>query len=334
MERKWNTMQQERQPGRRPPQNGAPRAPQNGAPRQPLTPEQAARRRRKRQEQRKKALRRYYTFLACMGLLIVIAVLGLVTFIKEVITGAGDGESSSSVSAGSSMSAGGSASAASASAAPLSTPEPEPEPEPEQDPNALADPTLWSLILTNVSHPLPEGYTPELASVGSNSRNGTQYMDERVADAMAQMIAAAKADGIELVVRSAYRSTAEQTTLFNSMKQSYLNQGMTEEQALAETKKWRNVPGTSEHETGLSADIVGAADLNADLVPELSERDWAVWLKAHAADYGFILRYPSDKTGITGTSFEPWHYRYVGVEDAKKIMAQGISLEEYLGAAG
>ena len=117
------------------------------------------------------------------------------------------------------------------------------------------------------------------------------------------------------------------------MKQSYLNQGMTEEQALAETKKWRNVPGTSEHETGLSADIVGAADLNADLVPGLSERDWAVWLKAHAADYGFILRYPSDKTDITGTSFEPWHYRYVGVEDAKKIMAQGICLEEYLGAA-
>ena len=117
------------------------------------------------------------------------------------------------------------------------------------------------------------------------------------------------------------------------MKQSYLDQGMSEEEALAETKKWRNVPGTSEHETGLSADIVGAADLNADLVPELSERDWAVWLKAHAADYGFILRYPSDKTDVTGTSFEPWHYRYVGIEDAKKIMAQGISLEEYLGAA-
>ena len=317
-------MQQGRQPGRRPPQNGAPR--------QPLTPEQAARRRRKRQEQRKKALRRYYTFLACMGLLLVIALVGLVTFIKEVIIGAGDGENSSSVSAGSSVSADSSVSAAPASAAASSTPES--EPEPEQDPNAPADPTLWSLLLTNVSHPLPEGYTPELASVGSNSRNGTQYMDERVADAMAQMIAAAKADGIELVVRSAYRSTAEQTILFNSMKQSYLDQGMTEEQALAETKKWRNVPGTSEHETGLSADIVGAADLNADLVPELSERDWAVWLKAHAADYGFILRYPSDKTDITGTSFEPWHYRYVGVEDAKKIMAQGISLEEYLGAAG
>ena len=323
-------MQQGRQPARRPPQNGTSRPPQNGAhrppqsgtPRPPLTPEQAARRRRKKQEQRKRALRRYYTFLACMALLLVIAVVGLVVFIKEIILGAGDGGIPSSVSTGSSV-----------SAAPASSVPPPPEPEPEADPNAPADPMLWSLLLTNVSHPLPEGYAPELADVGSNSRNGTQYMDARVADAMAQMLAAAKADGIELVVRSAYRSTAEQTTLFNSMKQGYLDQGMSEEQALAETKKWRNVPGTSEHETGLSADIVGAADLNADLVPALSERDWAVWLKAHAADYGFILRYPSDKTDITGTSFEPWHYRYVGVEDAKKIMAQGICLEEYLGAA-
>ena len=321
-------MQQGRKPNRRPPQTGvprqtqagAPRSPQNGTPRPPLTPEQMARRRRKRQEQRKRALRRYYTFLACMALLLIIAVWGIVVFVKNIIIDAGKEEGASSVPADSTVSA------ASASPAPSVPPEPEP------DPNAPSDPTLWSLLLTNVSHPLPEGYAPELADVGSNSRNGTQYMDARVADAMAQMIAAAKADGIELVVRSAYRSTAEQTTLFNSMKQSYLDQGMSEEQALAETKKWRNMPGTSEHETGLSADIVGAADLNADLVPGLSERDWAVWLKEHAADYGFILRYPSDKTDITGTSFEPWHYRYVGVEDAKKIMAQGISLEEYLGA--
>lgn len=319
-------MQQGRKPGRRPPQHGASRPPQAGAPRPPLTPEQIARRRRKKQAQRKKALRRYYTFLACMALLLLIAVWGIVVFIRNIIAGAGNSENPSSVPAGSSVSAGSAVSAAPASSV---------QPEPEPDPNAPADPTLWSLMLTNVSHPLPEGYAPpELAIVGENSRNGTQKMDARVADAMAQMLAAAKADGIELVVRSAYRSTEEQTTLFNSMKQSYLNQGMTEEQALAETKKWRNVPGTSEHETGLSADIVGAADLNADLLPGLSGRDWAVWLKAHAADYGFILRYPSDKTDITGTSFEPWHYRYVGVEDAKKIMAQGICLEEYLGAAG
>lgn len=307
-------MQQGQRPRRRPPQTNEP------APR--LSPEQAARR-RKRQAQRRRALRRYHAFLACMALLALVAVAGIALFVTSLLEGAGaDAESVPSAPA-----------VSAARSTPASAAQPASS-EPAPDPNAPADPTLWSLMLTNVSHPLPEGYEPVLVSVGSNSRNGTQYMDERVADAMAQMLAAAKADGIELVVRSAYRSTQDQTVLFNSMKQGYLDQGMTEEQALAETKKWRNVPGTSEHETGLSADIVGAADLNADLEGTLAERDWAVWLKEHAAAYGFILRYPEDKTEITGTSFEPWHYRYVGVEDAQKIMAQGVCLEEYLGAAG
>ena len=304
-------MQQDQQPRRGAAQPGA---------RRPLTPQEVARRRKKR-EQRKKALRRYHLFLAGFALLAVALLVGLFFMVKGLAAG-GEGAKTSpdSVKSGAS------------SAPPASSAEPEPEPAP--DPNAPADPALWSLLLTNVSHPLPDGYAPELASVGSNSRNGQQFMDERVADAMLQMVAAAKQDGVDLVVRSAYRSTQEQASLFNSMKQSYLNQGLSEEQALAETKKWRNVPGTSEHETGLCADIVGAADLNADLVPGLSEREWAKWLKEHAADYGFILRYPEDKTGVTGTSFEPWHYRYVGVEDARKIMSQGVCLEEYLGAAG
>ena len=304
-------MQQDQQPRRGAAQPGA---------RRPLKPQEVARRRKKR-EQRKKALRRYHLFLAGFALLAVALLVGLFFMVKGLAAG-GEGAKTSPDSVKSSAS----------SAPPASSAEPEPEPAP--DPNAPADPALWSLLLTNVSHPLPDGYAPELASVGSNSRNGQQFMDERVADAMLQMVAAAKQDGVDLVVRSAYRSTQEQASLFNSMKQSYLNQGLSEEQALAETKKWRNVPGTSEHETGLCADIVGAADLNADLVPGLSEREWAKWLKEHAADYGFILRYPEDKTGVTGTSFEPWHYRYVGVEDARKIMSQGVCLEEYLGAAG
>ena len=303
-------MQQDQQPRRGAAQPGA---------RRPLTPQEVARRRKKR-EQRKKALRRYHLFLAGLALLAAALLAGLFFTIKGLVLGAQDAKAPPSA-----------AKSAAPSAPPASSAEPEPEPEPEPDPNAPADPTLWSLLLTNVSHPLPDGYAPELASVGRNSRNGQQFMDERVTDAMLQMVAAAKSDGVDLVVRSAYRSTQEQASLFNSMKQSYLNQGLSEEQALAETKKWRNVPGTSEHETGLCADIVGAADLNADLVPGLSEREWAKWLKEHAADYGFILRYPEDKTGVTGTSFEPWHYRYVGVEDARKITAQGVCLEEYLG---
>lgn len=303
-------MQQDQQPRHAGQEPGA---------RHPLSPQEAARRRKKR-AQRKKALRRYHIFLVGLALLAVALVAGLFFLLRGLLS---DGEGNAKAPPASVP--------ASSSAPPASSAVPEPEPEPEPDPNVPADPTLWSLLLTNVSHPLPEGYAPELASVGSNSRNGEQFMDERVADAMLQMVAAAKSDGIDLAVRSAYRSTREQASLFNSMKQSYLNQGLSEEQALAETKKWRNVPGTSEHETGLCADIVGAADINADLVPALSEREWAKWLKEHAADYGFILRYPEGKTDVTGTSFEPWHYRYVGVEDAQKITAQGVCLEEYLG---
>ena len=181
--------------------------------------------------------------------------------------------------------------------------------------------------------PLPNGIHMEW--VEKAAKAGKHILCEKpmalTEEQVREMFAAAKADGIELVARSAYRSTQEQTTLFNSMKQDYINQGMSEEEAFAATKQWRNEPGTSEHETGLAVDIVGAADINAALVESLEERDWAVWLREHAPEYGFILRYMKDKTDITGTSFEPWHYRYVGVEDAQKITAQGVCLEEYLG---
>lgn len=287
-------------------------------PRRPMTPEEramAAERRRQKELLRRRAMRRYYAFLALLGALALAAVVGLFFLVKAVVGWAQGGAApSSSVSQ-----------SVSASVPPASSS------EPAADPNAPADPALWSLLLTNTTHPLPEGYAPELASVGSNSRNGEQFMDARVKEPLAQMFAAAKADGIELVARSAYRSTQQQAVLFNSMKQDYINQGMSEAEALAATKKLRNEPGTSEHETGLSVDIVGAADINASLVGSLEERDWAVWLKEHAAEYGFILRYMKDKSDITGTSFEPWHYRYVGVEDAQKITALGVCLEEYLG---
>ena len=88
------------------------------------------------------------------------------------------------------------------------------------------------------------------------------------------------------------------------------------------------MPGTSEHQTGLTVDIISQSYWQLD--EGYAETYEAQWLKEHAAEYGFILRYPKDKTAITGTSFEPWHYRYVGVEDAQKIMAQGLCLEEYL----
>ena len=112
------------------------------------------------------------------------------------------------------------------------------------------------------------------------------------------------------------------------MIRDYLAMGYSNAEAYAATKRLRNVPGTSEHQTGLTVDIISQSYWQLD--EGYAETYEAKWLKEHAAEYGFILRYPKDKTAITGTSFEPWHYRYVGVEDAQKIMAQGLCLEEYL----
>ena len=82
------------------------------------------------------------------------------------------------------------------------------------------------------------------------------------------------------------------------------------------------LPGTSEHQLGLALDII--AEFDAD-----NTATWQ-WLKQHCAEYGFILRYPADKEEITGISYEPWHFRYVGVEAAREIMSSGVCLEEYL----
>ena len=87
------------------------------------------------------------------------------------------------------------------------------------------------------------------------------------------------------------------------------------------------MPGTSEHETGLAADIVTPSYQRLDA--GYAGTKAAKWLLENAASYGFVLRYPEDKTEITGIDYEPWHYRYVGVEAAKEIMAQGLCLEEY-----
>ena len=207
------------------------------------------------------------------------------------------------------------------SLAPASTPQPTPTP----DPDGPANPELWSLLLANTQNPLPDGYEPpQLTTIDAAGRQ----VDSRIADALQQMIAAAQEDGAHLVVTSAYRSYERQEELFVSMIREYLAMGYSNAEAYAATKRLRNVPGTSEHQTGLTVDIISQSYWQLD--EGYAETYEAQWLKEHAAEYGFILRYPKDKTAITGTSFEPWHYRYVGVEDAQKIMAQGLCLEEYL----
>lgn len=185
----------------------------------------------------------------------------------------------------------------------------------------------WSLILVNYDHGIDITFEPELEAV-----QGIYQMDARVAPIMKQMIADAQEQGISLLVCSAYRPYSSQQRNFNNSVQSYRNAGYSEEQAVEVTLRLIAAPGTSEHQTGLAADIVTPS--YQSLNDGYADTAAAKWLYENAARYGFILRYPPDKTEITRIDFEPWHYRYVGVEAAEEIMASGLCLEEYLEGVG
>ncbi len=181
----------------------------------------------------------------------------------------------------------------------------------------------WQLLLVNGSNPRPEeAAAPTLAQVGRFQ------VDSRIADSLTRMLADAEAAGLSPLICSAYRTHAFQTELFEEQVQKWLDEGYTRAEAEKEARTVVAYPGTSEHEIGLAVDIVSQSyQLLDDAQAETPE---AKWLKEHCAEYGFILRYPTDKTEITGIIFEPWHYRYVGEEAAREIMERGICLEEYL----
>ncbi|MEG1069587.1 MAG: M15 family metallopeptidase [Ruthenibacterium sp.] len=188
--------------------------------------------------------------------------------------------------------------------------------------------SAWNLMLPNAEHPLPADYVPRLAQVVDIDATSGYQFDSRAVDALRQMLADCTKAGLRPMIISAYRSHERQTMLFESMQKDYMSQGKTEKEAYDITKSIRQIPGTSEHESGLATDITCV--YQPDLEPTFENTPEFKWYYEHCADYGFILRYPKDKQDITGIMYEPWHYRYVGVEDAKKIMEQGVCLEEYL----
>lgn len=181
----------------------------------------------------------------------------------------------------------------------------------------------WYLMLVNQSHPMEDGYVPELANI-----DDAHQVDARVLEPLQNMLKAASDEGYSLYVCSAYRSVDRQKELFNESMIDYVNQGMTYYEAAIETAKSIAWPGESEHATGLAMDIVSSD--YAGLDEKQGETDDQKWLMEHCYEYGFILRYPKDKSEDTGIIYEPWHYRYVGVETALAIRDQGVTLEEYL----
>lgn len=181
----------------------------------------------------------------------------------------------------------------------------------------------WYLILVNHDNPMEEGYVPELSELTTG-----YSVDSRIADATNRMLADAKEQGLHIIACSAYRSVSRQEQLFNETMQVNLNNGLGYLKAYKETAMYVAVPGTSEHALGLALDLISNKYTNLDKGQENTAE--AKWLKENCHKYGFILRYPPDKTDVTGISYEPWHYRYVGVEDATKIKELDVTLEEYL----
>lgn len=181
----------------------------------------------------------------------------------------------------------------------------------------------WQLVLVNKQHPVPDDYTFTPATI-----KGTMKCDARIIDDLTDMMRAAKADGIDLMVCSPYRDYNRQTVLFNRKIDYYMSKGCSYLEAYKITSRTVTVPGASEHQIGLALDIVSTAYIELDT--GFGETKAGKWLKEHGDEYGFILRYPEGREYITGIEYEPWHFRYVGKEAAAAIMEQDITLEEFL----
>ncbi|MCM1181608.1 MAG: M15 family metallopeptidase [Clostridium sp.] len=176
----------------------------------------------------------------------------------------------------------------------------------------------WNLIVVNRWNEIPEDFSISLTEL----QNG-QKVDSRIYPYLQEMFDAAREDGIYPIVREGYRTAEEQEKTFNEKVQAYINEGYSKARAEKTAKEWVALPGTSEHQLGI------AVDINADKTRSTNDEVYA-WLAENAHCYGFILRYPQGKEDITGTSYEPWHYRYVGTENAKIIYEKQICLEEFI----
>ncbi len=185
----------------------------------------------------------------------------------------------------------------------------------------------WKILLVNKQNPIPDDYDAQLVNI-----NGSAQIRREAAVPLAQMFDAAAADGVRLTVCSAYRSHEHQQELFDAKIRNYTRQGMSYLDAFRIGSYSVIIPGTSEHELGLALDIVtpGYTSLSEGFADTAAGR----WLEVNAYKYGFILRYPKGKEYITGITFEPWHFRYVGEEVARDIYSNGLTLEEYTDEIG
>lgn len=181
----------------------------------------------------------------------------------------------------------------------------------------------WALLLVNKDHPVPEDYKPKITALDKQFK-----FDARAAGYLNSMLKAAQKEGLSPVVCSAYRTFEKQKTLFENKVKKEMDKGYSPQEAAIQASKVVASPGTSEHHLGLAVDIVSRRYQGLD--DAQAKTDEMQWLMANCQEYGFILRYPKDKTDMTGVIWEPWHFRYVGQKAAREIMSRGICLEEYI----
>lgn len=197
--------------------------------------------------------------------------------------------------------------------------------------NAAAGDEVWALRLVNADNPLPGDFEVRTANIDGYEH---RPFDMRAADQLNAMLRDAEKSGNQLYLVSAYRSVGRQKALFERKTAAFEAEGLPRAEAEKQAAQWVARPGTSEHNLGLAADIVSADwyQTHNDLTADFEQTPAFAWLKQHCAEYGFILRYPLGKESVTGVTYEPWHYRYVGKEAAKAIMDGGLTLEEYVAA--
>lgn len=176
----------------------------------------------------------------------------------------------------------------------------------------------WRLILVNRTHKIPDGFNEELTLLDCG-----KYVDSRIYPDLQRMFDSMRDEGIYPFVNEGYRTREEQEQMLEDKVNAYIYDGVSEKLARKLAEKSVAAAGTSEHELGIAVDII------ADKTKSDNE-DVYRWLAENAYKYGFILRYPQDKTELTGFEYEPWHYRYVGIDAAAEIFERGICLEEYL----
>ena len=190
----------------------------------------------------------------------------------------------------------------------------------------LADPLM---ILVNHTNKMPENYTFETAECGSKTAVN-KTLQTVACNAFLELQKAAAAENVTVWMQSGYRSVSYQTKLYERKTQYYRDKGYDEATAKEKAAAIVNPPGYSEHNCGLAADLNSPEHTGLD---EGFENTAAFrWLCQHAGEYGFILRYPKGAEEKTEITYEPWHWRYVGVENAAKINASGLCFEDYIAA--